>query len=186
MGQRLVHPAVSRGGAVLLAALALLTPLAAARSQSLELAVKATYLYKLAPFAGWPASAFAGPGAPFMICVQGADPFRNLLDRAVAGQRVGGRPILVQRLTRLDSASGCQLAYVAGSASQPRAAALQAVRGAPVLTVTDEADGAGPRGIIHFVLSGGRVRFVIDMRQAEAAGVSLSSKLLALALSVVR
>jgi hypothetical protein len=166
-------------------ALALTQPIPA-MATALEAAVKAAYLYKLAPFAGWPAGAFAGPTSPFVICVQGADPFRRVLDDAVAGQKVAGRPIVVSRLNRVDGASGCQLAYLAGSASQPRAAALEALRGSHVLTVTDEANGAGPHGMIHFVLRSGRVRFEVDLRQAEAAGVTISSKLLALAVSVVR
>jgi hypothetical protein len=140
----------------------------------------------VAPFAGWPPEAFSSPTAPFLICIQGEDPFRDLLDRAVSGQRIGGRPIQVERLSRIDAASGCQLAYIGGSAAQPRTAALQALRGAHVLTVTDESNGPGPRGMIHLVLNGGRVRFEVDLHQAEAAGVTISSKLLALAVSVVR
>ena len=172
--------------ALALAALSLAAWMEPACGQSLDTAVKATYLYKFAPFAEWPAAAFAGPAAAFVICIQGADPFGALLDRAVAGQRLNGRPIVVQRLSRLDAASACQIAYIAGSPSQSRAAALQAVGGAPVLTVTDEADGAAPRGILHFVLKDGRVRFLVDLRQADAAGVTISSKLLALAVTVSR
>lgn len=153
---------------------------------SLQAAVKAAYLYKLAPFVAWPADTFAGPTSPFVICVQGADPFHRTLDDAVAGHEVGGRAIVVTRLGRVDGASGCQLAYLAGSTVQSRAAAIEALRGTHVLTVTDEANGAGPHGMIHFMLRGGRVRFEVDLRQAEAAEVTISSKLLALAVAVVR
>lgn len=166
-------------------ALALVIPLPAC-SADLEAAVKAAYLYKLAPFTSWPANSFSGPAAPFVICLQGPDPFGDLLDDTVAGQRIGGRPIVISRLNAVDGGSGCQIAYIAGSDAQPRAAALEALRGSHVLTVTDEANGADPRGMVHFVLQGGRVRFEIDMRQADAAGVTISSKLLALAVSVVR
>jgi hypothetical protein len=41
----------------------------------------------------------------------------------------------------------------------------------------------GPRGIVHFVLGAGRVRFT---RPADAAGVTIISRLLALAARVVR
>lgn len=165
--------------------LILMIPLSACGADQ-DAAVKAAYLYKLAPFVAWPASAFPAPAAPFVICVQGADPFRELLDDAVAGQQIGGRAVVVSRLDRVDGQSGCQLAYLGGSDSQSRAAALDALRGARVLTVTDEASGPGPRGMVHFVLLRGRVRFAVDLRQADAAGVVLSSKLLALAVSVAR
>lgn len=160
---------------------------ALAGADSLELAVKATYLYKLAPFVSWPALANAPPTAPLVICVQGADPFGQMLDRATAGQAVGSHPVVVRRLARLEPAAGCHIAYVAGGAAQSQAQALQAVDGSPVLTVTDDASrAAGRGGIVRLLLDGGRVRFSIDAGQADRNGVAISSKLLALAVEVKR
>ena len=56
---------------------------------------------------------------------------------------------------------------------------LRSVREEPVLTVTDERLGAAG-GIVHFVLRDGRVRFSLNPAAAQAAGLTLSSKLLAL------
>ena len=169
------------------AGLAALAPLAArAQGGGLELAVKATYLYKLAPFVSWPPQAFAGPNAPLTICIQGSDPFGPMLERATSGQAVGGHPLAVRRLSRVEAESGCQIAYLAGGPAQSQAQALQALRGQPVLTVTDEARSAAPKGVVHLLLAGGKVRFLIDVGQAEADGVAISSKLLALAMAVKR
>jgi hypothetical protein len=190
MGRRRAMPA--RGAALaaafvwLLGASALLSP-GPARADSLELAVKATYLYKLAPFVSWPALANAPPTAPLVICIQGADPFGAMLDRATLGQAVGSHPVVVRRVARLDPAAGCHIAYVAGGAAQSQAQALQAVDGAPVLTVTDEGSRAAGRGaIVRLLLDGGKVRFSIDAGQADRNGVAISSKLLALAVEVKR
>lgn len=147
----------------------------------LETAVKASYLYKFGPFVDWPAQAFAGPDSPFVICVVGRDPFGSLLDRAVTGQRVGGRAIVVARLASADHGSACQVAYLGGSRDQSVRAALAALRGAPVLTVTD---GPGGPGIVDFVLADNRVRFRIDEAAAAENQLTISSKLLGLALSV--
>ena len=167
--------------------LALLAVGAAKADEPLELAVKATYLYKLAPFVTWPASAWADQGAPLVICIQGKDPFGPLVDRAIAGQRVAGRPVAVKRLPRIDGASGCQIAYIGGSDVQPEAVALKEIGRAPVLTVTDEAHGPGVAAAdVHLVLSEGRVRFMIDNAQAQQQGLAISSKLLALAVRVKR
>jgi hypothetical protein len=189
-GQRRMPPRLDRANwraravAVGLAMLGLAAA-APARAQSLELAVKATYLYKLAPFVSWPAAAYATPTAPLVICVQGADPFGSVLDRATAGQAVGAHPVVVKRLARLDANSGCQIAYVSGGPGQSQAQALDAVGEAPVLTVTDDARG-GAKGIVHLMLEGGKVRFSIDAEQAQESGVAISSKLLALAVAVKR
>jgi hypothetical protein len=183
----LARAGVARWPTVLAAALAALCPGAGrAGDDSFELAVKATYLYKLAPFISWPNAAWSTPGAPMVICVQGADPFGQLLDRATAGQAVGSHPVVVKRVARLAPDTGCQIAYVAGGAAQSKAQALQAVEGAPVLTVTDEARGPPARGIVDLELDGGRVRFSIDAGQADRNGVAISSKLLALAVAVKR
>lgn len=156
------------------------------QAETLELAVKATYLYKLAPFVSWPPGAWSEPNAPLVICVQGADPFGPVLDRATEGQTVGAHSVVVRRLARLDADSGCQIAFIAGSVGQSLAQALLAVSGAPVLTVTDESRAAAPRGIVNLVLEGGKVRFTIDAAQADRSGLVISSKLLALALAVKR
>ncbi|MGZ6016314.1 MAG: YfiR family protein [Phenylobacterium sp.] len=176
---------VVASGAVVLGPL-LLGAGSASAETSLELAVKATYLYKLAPFVSWPNASWSTSNAPLLICVQGADPFGPLLDQATAGQWVGSHPVVVKRVARLEPDVGCQIAYVAGGTAQSKSQALQAVEGAPVLTVTDEARGPPARGIVHLLLDGGRVRFSIDAGQADRNGVAISSKLLALAVAVKR
>jgi hypothetical protein len=158
---------------------------AAAPPPPLELAVKAAYLAKFAPFVVWPQSAFSTPSAPLVLCVQGDDPFDGMLDRLTAGQSVGPHTVIVRRLPRLDPDSGCQIAYLAGSSAQSPAAALKAVEGQPVLTVTDAESGGG-KGIVNLVLVGGRVRFTIDAEKAGQSQLGISSKLLALAVEVKR
>ena len=169
-----------RGLVAALAAVAITAfPLAAA-AQSLEWAVKASFLYKFGPFIEWPASAFPAPSSPFVICVFGADPFGDLLDQAARGQTVAGHPVVVRRIESVQGPVDCQVVFVSRSRRQSPAEALRALRGLPVLTVTDARQGIDG-GIIHFVVQDGRVRFTIDNGLARAGGLVLSSKLLALA-----
>ena len=148
--------------------------------------VKAAYLTKFAPFVVWPPGVFGGPTAPLVLCVQGDDPFGPALDRLAEGQRVGDRPLVVRRVARIDADSGCQIAYLAGSLAQSPDSALKAVEGRPVLTVTDADSAGGVRGIVHLVLTNGRIRFAIDSGKAAQCGLTISSKLLALASEVKR
>lgn len=144
---------------------------------SLETAVKAAYLYKLAPFVEWPAG---DPARPFTICVVGPDPFGAVLDRAVAGQAYNGRPFTVVRMATLDAPDGCNIAYAGGSPQQI-AATLQASQGHAVLTVTDNSPSAG---MVDFIVQQGKVRFRIDQAAAADSGLAISSRLLSLALAV--
>lgn len=169
--------------AILLAALApLLAAAAAAAPGSLEYPVKAAFLPKFASYVSWQRGQMR-PGAPFTVCVVGDDPFGSVLDQLVAGQSVEGAAVTVRRVADASGAGGCQIAYVAGSARQPAAAALKALAGEPMLTVTDDARSSA-RGVIHYVVRGGRVRFHIDAASAARHGLAIRSPLLALALSV--
>lgn len=156
---------------------ALLAP-AMARAQVSETAVKAAFLVKFGAYVTWP-----GEREAITLCVVGRDPFGEALDRSVAGQRIDGRPVVLRRIDMVDRDSGCAIAYVAGSSKQPVAVALAALRGMPVLTVTD-ARWSNARGMIHFQIASNRVRFHADAQAAAQSGVEISSKLLALALSV--
>jgi protein-L-isoaspartate O-methyltransferase len=158
---------------------------ALAQSASLEYAVKATFLYKFAAFVDWPADAFASPTSPINLCVALYDPFGSLLDQAAAGQRVGERPIVVRRLTTIDPRSGCHILYIgAGAGVEAVAEALAVVHGTPVLTVTDSERDPRATGVINFLIENNRVRFEIDDGAAAANGLTISSKLLSLAVFV--
>lgn len=165
-----------------LAALAVLAAPLGARADT-AWQTKATFLYKLAPFINWPATAFPTPDSPFTLCVVGNDPFGPVLDASTLGRRIGPHPVVVRRLEKVDAASGCNIAYVGGSKAQPVSDALEAIQGTPVLTVTDQAIGE-THGIVHFVVWNRRVRFVIDDEAAARNGLAISSKLMRLALSV--
>lgn len=146
------------------------------------LEVKAAFLSKFGDFVDWPEDAFADPAAPAILCVLGRDPFGPTLDRVVQGQKIHGRSIVLRRVETLDRTSGCHLAYIGVGAQDP-ATALRLLAYAPVLTITDQAD-EDARGVIDFTLRGNRVRFRIDEADAARHGLTVSSKLLALALSV--
>lgn len=156
---------------------------APARAQPTEEAVKAAFLPKFARYVDWPAAARPAPRAPFQLCVIGRDPFGRLLDQSAASELIDGHAIAVRRLATPDGAAGCHVAFVQGAGAQSTTRLLEALRGQPVLTVTDAR--AGPqRGMIHFTVAGGRVRFFIDDAEAARRQLSISSRLLALALGV--
>ena len=154
-----------------------------ARAQPTAAAVKAAFLPKFPRYVQWPAGVHPGPRQLFVLCVIGRDPFGSQLDRAAASEVIDGRAVTVRRMATPDGAAGCHLAFVRGPSQNDTARFLLALRNRPILTVTD--DAAGPqRGIIHFTVSAGRVRFFIDDAEAAERGLSISSRLLALALGV--
>jgi hypothetical protein len=164
-----------------LAATAALAKPALAAPLSLETAVKAAFLYKFAAFVQWPPDSMGAPGDPARLCIAGADPFGPALDQLVRGQQIEGHPITVVRIDAPQPNVDCAILFAAGSPRQPISEELNAVRGRPVLTVTDGASGAADQGEINFVMQEGRVRFQINGAAASQSGLAISSKLLNLA-----
>lgn len=158
----------------------LVAPGLRAQQPGVEYAVKATYLYKFAPFVEWPIGTFASPTDPFLICVAGSDAVGDLVDEAVKGQTIGAHPIEIVHLAPGREAR-CHVLYVARHGAAASAEIARA-RGKPVLTVTDDA----PEGhaIIDFVVQDNKVRFEIDQDAAAENDLVISSKLLNLAVRV--
>ncbi len=154
-----------------------------ASARPTDAAVKASFLTRFAGYLVWPPAARPGAGTPYRICVIGADPFGRLIEEAVRGQQIDRHPLQLRRIRGPDQAAGCHVAFVQGTAAASTESILARFAGKPVLTVTDAR--AGPeRGIIHFVVHQGRVRFHIDDAAAARGGLSISSRLLGIALSV--
>jgi hypothetical protein len=156
---------------------------AAAQAETSDAAVKAAFLPRFARYVTWPPAALPKGSDPFVLCTIGDDPFGQLLDQAARTQTIDGHNIVVRRLSSADGADRCNIAFVEGSRSVPVGQMLAAIGSKPVLTVTDGSNG-GPRGIIHFAVVNGRVRFFIDEGGAARRGMTISSRLLALALGV--
>ncbi|HET6907623.1 MAG TPA: YfiR family protein [Rhodanobacteraceae bacterium] len=151
---------------------------------SLEYAVKATYLYKFAPFVNWPPDTFTAANAPFRICVVGVDPFEGYLEKAVAGRSLGTHSFVVRHMDAITSDTDCQIVFISHLQSQSIGQALDAVRGKPVLTVTDSTADPNSGSIMQFVVAHGRVRFDVNSDAAARNHLTISSKLLSLAIAV--
>lgn len=153
---------------------------AGASAQPTDLSVEAAFLPRFVRYVTWSAAAMPKGGDPFILCVVGSDPFGSQIDEAARSQLIDGRRIVVRRLDSASGIEGCHVAFVGGE----RAGQLVASIGRrPVLTVTDGTSST-PRGIINFVIVGGRVRFYIDQILAAQRGIQISSRLLALAIGV--
>jgi hypothetical protein len=146
-----------------------------------EYQVKAVFLLNFTKFIEWPDAAFANPEAPINICVLGDDPFGQVLDSTVAGERIGSRRLVVQRTRRLLPKS-CQVVFV--GRSEKDLLKLLAGVGPGVLTVGEGEGFLREGGIIAFVVENRRVRFDVNQAAASNASLKISSKLLNVARSV--
>jgi uncharacterized protein DUF4154 len=143
-----------------------------------EYQVKAVFLFNFAQFVDWPAEAFPRPQAPFVIGVLGEDPFGARLDEVVRGERVNGRPLVVERYRSVAEIRNCNILFIGNSEAGHLDEILAALKGRSILTVGD-ADAGGQRGVmIRLVNENNRIRLRIDVAAAKAGNLTISSKLL--------
>lgn len=176
-------PAVYRAGWVAFIMCLILLPGVSLRADPLEYAVKAAYLTKFGIYVEWPEATFSSPESPINLCIVGEDPFGPALDKAASNQHIGARAIAIRRLKTVTHESGCQILYIGSADTAYVEKAIEAIRGGAVLTVTD-VDSAMTMGVINFVIQNNRVRFNVDETAAAQNDLTLSAKLLSLALNV--
>lgn len=145
-----------------------------------EYAVKAAIMYNIVKFTRWPEAAYPGPSAPLRLCVFGGDPFGRTLDK-LAGRRAAGRPIVVDRPGGVEQAGRCHVLFIAGIEPDAMGRLLNHLSERPVLTIADLPGFDQASGIISLRTVSDRVRFRINLGAADKAGLTFSSKLLALA-----
>lgn len=141
-----------------------------------EYEVKAAFLFNFAKFVDWPR-----PSGNLKLCLVGADPFEGAL-AAFDNRLIGERRFVSRRLALRSDAEllACDMLYIAGSEHERVASLLEAVRGAPVLTVGDGPGYGGEGMMINFYLDQGKVRFEVDPGAARRSGLKLSAKLIQL------
>jgi YfiR/HmsC-like len=166
-----------RLGILLAAGLASAT-LAAEGPSAREYQLKAVFLFNFVQFTEWPPEAFADKEAPLVIGILGSDPFGEALEATVRNEVVRGRRLQVKRFKTVAEMRGAHILYIGQSEASRLSQALKALKGKPILTVSD-IENAARRGImIGFTSDHNRIRFQINPETAKAANLTLSSKLL--------
>ena len=152
----------------------------------------AAYLLNFLRFTEWPAVDSAGnsrpiaASEPYVIGVSGSRLLRDTLISLVVGQQVRGHPVQVLRIKFVHDLAACHLVYLNPSPDDdspgvPIPTALDALRGEPVLTVSPATDFLAQGGLVQLYRADSYLRFAIAAEAARAAGLTLNSRLLALA-----
>lgn len=142
---------------------------------------KSEMLWNIAKFVQWPDAALATSKGQIVFTILGEDDLAAELAALLSSKTINGKPVFVRFARRAQDARGSQILYVAGSEVPHLDAVLLEVAGAPVLTVADAPAFATHGGMVGFAGDSGKVRFEINLGQAERSGLRISAKLLALA-----
>ena len=158
------------------------SPARAADSRERIHTVIAAMIVKLPSFAKWPAQPPQAESGTATLAVATRD--KDVLAtfrKGVEGRTIGNLTWRVEQASTLAEAARHQFVFFASDAPKPDADWYEARREKGVLTF---GEGGENSCIFDFVIVDGRVRFDLNMVQAQAAGMGIDPRLLKLAQNV--
>jgi YfiR/HmsC-like len=141
--------------------------------------VKAAYLYNFAKFVEWPTASFAGPDDPTIICSVGDDRLADILQQTVSGKQTKGRPVAARQVSSQEQFKSCHILLITFQDKERISQILRWVQSSTVLTVGQSSEFTHLGGMINLVRNDSTLELEINPRAAEAAGLKISSRLLA-------
>jgi hypothetical protein len=148
---------------------------------------KAGFLLNFLKYVEWPSSTDSDTNAPLKICLIGEDRIGTSLSSLTKSKTINGRTVVLEHCDGgCASRRQCRLLFVSGSENRRLEEVLAAVKNLPMLTVGESDDFLERGGMISLVMRDKAVRLEINLAGAEAAGLKISSRLLAVANVVKR
>ena len=144
--------------------------------------MKAGFIFHFAQFVDWPVA--IGGSSNFVLCMLGDDPFQGQLESTLDGKAIGAKPIHILHLRRSQDVRSCQVLFISNSEDQHLPTIMAGLGNSSVMTVGEANDFIERGGMIRFVVEQGKVRFEINLKAADSAGLKFSSRLLLLAKNV--
>jgi YfiR/HmsC-like len=156
----------------------------AQNAQPTKYQIEAAFIYNFARFVDWPARAFPDPSSPMVIGVLGKNRFGSDLAQMIGDKTVRGHPLQFKECASLAEATQCQVLFISDSEKNHLSKIISGLGGASVLTVSETDNFIDVGGMINLRIINDKVRFDINNSAAKTAGLTISSKLLNLAISV--
>lgn len=160
-------------------ALLLLIPLLAFAEPNKDIRLKVALSYNFAKFTHWPDSL---ANEAFTFCYFDKN-FTEAFSQ-LKGKTVAEKQIKTRKLDDSDELNTCQVLYLSKNDQPVLVNTLLAVKNLPVLTVSDQPGFIASGGMIEFTVVNNKMRFKINNVGIKQGGLSLSSKVLKMALEV--
>lgn len=147
--------------------------------------ISAAFVFNFAKFTEWPPQTFADSTTPITVCFAGAVDVRGAFQSISAGKPVNGRSVFVREVKPTADVHDCQIVYIDSPNQVLRAGVIKNARQHSALVIGTSDDFLARGGMIKLFVESNRMRFDVNVGATGRIKIHLSSKLLALARSVV-
>lgn len=156
----------------------------AGSGQLSEYEIKTAYLYNFAKYVDWPTASLPRESTSLTMCIAGKSPLNDVME-TLAGKTVKNRRLAIRQLSRIDDLGDCNILFINAAAKTSLSHVLTSSVPRAILTISDSKGFASAGGMIELVPVRDKIRFEINNRTAQNAGLRISSHLLRLATTVI-
>lgn|GEM_PF-4205925 len=137
-------------------------------------------------YVDWPKEAFGNAFANFTFAVIGDELLSKKLNASQKGKWLDGHPVSVENFGECDATSfkklrACQVVFISVSQKGHLGVILKALKGKPVLTVSDMEDFTHGKGMIQLEPTQGRILIQINPGPVEKSKLKIRSQLMRIA-----
>jgi YfiR/HmsC-like len=150
-----------------------------AQDRPSEYDVEAAYLFNFGKFVYFPAD--APKSSNFDICIVGASPIAQALEKTALNERIDDRAVRVVQHDKAADARACAVVFLSGAEADRIDKDLAALEGSDALIVGESPQFIDRGGMIQFLIDHNRVRFAVNLQAVGRTRLQLSSELLKVA-----
>ena len=143
-----------------------------------EQEIKAGLLYNFLKYTQWPEKEQTSNNN-MVVCVYGNDPFEANL-KPMSGRTVNQRAIAVASINNVHDIQNCNLLFVGAGEQKNWQEIERALKGKPVLTVSDMRGFIGAGGMIEFSRESSHISVNLSMDAMTKTGLNVHDRLLKL------
>jgi hypothetical protein len=200
--RKLIRRKVEIAGLVVICVFLCLSPAVAESTSSYEYRLKATFIYQFVNFIdGWKFEQEKDEEKAIVLGIIGKDPFEDAF-QPLADKTAKERKIEVKRFEgfsnyksrdkdaadhpQIDQLKKCDILFVCSSEQKYIDKILGLISNERILTIADTMGFLEKGGIINFIIEKDKIRFEINVEGARRAKLTIRSKLLRLAIKVIK
>lgn len=156
-----------------------------------EYELKAAYIYNFIKFTEWAEETSKDEKTPLIIGVFNEAQYISL-SKVLKGKRKEASPIQVTQLSKNDFKTGktlsrCHVLFFPATLKKKQETLIgKQIKGQAILTIGERDKFVDDGGMVNFVIDKKKVRFEINLKAVEEAGLRIRAKLVRLAKRVIR
>jgi hypothetical protein len=163
----------------------LLAPYSVRADETKEYLVKAAFIYNFVKFVEWPDGKAIAGQSHIDICVLGDSPISQQSEVFKLASTAKLSISLVTERNLRNVAGHCHVVFISPDKAESLREILAALKGQPVLTVSDMDDFAENGGMVGFVPVDNKIKVAVNRKSVSAVGMRVDAQLLEIAVKVI-